>query len=94
MNYYRIFYLSLASIIFTILSIDLNAQSSGKCSSIRDHDQRNMCLAQAEQSSSYCVRIRNEDQKNLCRARIEKRSNYCSRIRDNDMKNKCGAEVQ
>ncbi|PKA14278.1 hypothetical protein, partial [Leptospira haakeii] len=86
---YKSFHLLLISTIIMILSVDLNAQSSGKCGYISDSDEENMCLAQVKQSSSYCGRIRNEDQKNLCRARVEKNSSYCGRIRDSDMKNDC-----
>lgn len=65
------------------------AANENYCYSIKDHDQKNSCLAQAKEQVSYCYSIQESDAKSYCVAQVGGKRNYCYRIENKDMKNRC-----
>jgi len=83
----------LLPIIFFVFSKPSFANSSN-CYSIQNTDQKNYCLAIANNQKSYCYSIQDNDRKNFCLAQLNNQKSYCYSIRSNDAKNQCLAQVR
>ena len=67
------------------------------CYSIRNSDEKNLCLAETKGVTSYCYSIKAADKKNLCLAKVRKdesRRNWCYAIKDTDARNVCLATTK
>lgn len=76
----------------TLLAISLSFQAwanSATCYSIKDPDQKNHCLALAQDQVSYCYSIREPDLKNFCQAQVKEQKSHCHAIRSTDTKKQC-----
>lgn len=64
------------------------------CYSMKNSDNKNVCLAKAKNQSSYCYSVLDSDIKNNCLAVVKEQRSYCYSIRSNDLKNQCLALVE
>jgi hypothetical protein len=79
-----------------LLFTALPAQAAGEshCYSIRNADEKNLCLAQVRQKESPCYSIRDADTKAWCLASVSRKRSHCYSIRRQDQKNACLARVR
>jgi hypothetical protein len=79
----------------TLLALGLMIASVAyaDCYSIKNADNKNVCLAKTKNKSGYCYSVRDADIKNNCLAEVKQKRSYCYNIRNNELKNECLALV-
>jgi hypothetical protein len=86
--------MKILKVVLTIIGLQVTCAAHADCYSIKDNDNKNLCLAKTKNQSGYCYSINDHDSKNSCLAQVKQQRNYCYNIRNSDLKNECLALVK